>query len=174
MKNTYLIIILLCSILSPVFAELSVSDLEKIDEKIGKSNDNLKGHVDNRFDSVEKQLDRILSFILGLLAGVIVISLTPIGFIWWYVKRGESFLSELMHSAKKSLDISKKSLDISKIIETEDREYANDMKKYTENVIETYKELEKELENLAKTIKELEGIKELYLENFERVQESQT
>ena len=191
MKNTYpIIIILLLLIISPVTAELTVPDLEKIDKKIRESNNdlsnNLKEHIDskfenidnrfenidnrfenidNRFDDVQKNFDRISRLILGLLAGVIALALTPIGFLWWYVKRGESSLSKLRNSAEKSIEISKR-------IQETDRKYVNDMKKHTEDVVKSYKEFSEIVEKAVEVLREMEDIKMLYLENLEKIQES--
>ena len=185
MKNTYpIIMILLLFTISPVDAELTVPDLEKIDEKIRESNNDLKehidkrfGHIDKRFDNlkehtdsrfshienkfndIEREFDRMSMLYLGLLGGVIALALTPIGFLWWYVKRGESFLSELRHSTEESIEISKKILE-------EDREYANDMKKHIDDVIKSYEEF---VNNWREIV---EDFKKLYSEELEKIQKS--
>ena len=189
MKNTYsLIIILLLLTISSVAAELTVPDLEKIDEKIRESNKDLKdyidksqGHTDNKFDQIDNRFDQIdnrfdsmsrllLGLLIGVIAAVIAPILTLIGFIFWYVKRGESFLAEIRHSAEESV---KKSLEISKEILEEDRKYADDMNKHINKISKDYEEFsssyKKHIEESAKMVKDIQA---LYSQQLEKMQKS--
>ena len=59
MRNLYLFITLFCFFVSPLIqAELTVSDLEKIEERVSKSNKDLIDSVDKRFDDAQKHVDR--------------------------------------------------------------------------------------------------------------------
>ena len=111
MRNNFLLFIILLG-LTPFasIADLTVPDLEKIDEKIREADKDQNTHIDRRFndakqqmdnnttlingrfDSIEKQLDRNHNLSLAILAltGSIVVGLISITL--WYIRKGESLL----------------------------------------------------------------------------------
>ena len=78
MKIILLCSILFCTIAIPALGELTVEDIEKIDEKIQASETRIKEYINIKNESIEKRLSLVTTLIVGLMAliGIPIVALT--------------------------------------------------------------------------------------------------
>ena len=67
----------------PALAELTVQDLEKIDEKIQASEKRIKEHVNTKNESIDKRLSLVTTLIVGLIALIVLAVGIPQILIAW-------------------------------------------------------------------------------------------
>ena len=72
MKTILTLSILFCALAMPVFGELTVEDIEKIDAKIKESEARTKEHINTHIESVDKRLSLVTTLIVGLIALIVL------------------------------------------------------------------------------------------------------
>lgn len=83
MKNILFFSIILCAMVLPALAELSVQDLEKIDEKIQASEKRVKEYINTKNESIDKRLSLVTTLIVGLIALIVLAVGIPQILIAW-------------------------------------------------------------------------------------------
>ena len=83
MKSILFFSIILCAMVLPALAELTVQDLEKIDEKIQASEKRIKEHVNTKNESIDKRLSLVTTLIVGLIALIVLAVGIPQILIAW-------------------------------------------------------------------------------------------
>lgn len=83
MKNILFFSIILCAMVLPALAELTVQDLEKIDEKIQASEKRIKEHINTKNESIDKRLSLVTTLIVGLIALIVLAVGIPQILIAW-------------------------------------------------------------------------------------------
>ena len=104
MKNILFFSIILCAMALPVLAELTVQDLEKIDEKIQASEKRVKEYINTKNESIDQRLSLVTTLIAGLIALIVLAVGIPQILIAWRSrtdriqseKSVESFILELV------------------------------------------------------------------------------
>ena len=74
MKNILLFSILLCAIAMPAFAELTVEDIEKIDEKIRESEARIKENTNTQIENIKT----LITWLIGLFVAMIALIGIPL------------------------------------------------------------------------------------------------
>ena len=72
MKTILVLSILFSVIALPTLGELTVEDIEKIDEKIKESETRTKEHINTQIQSVDKRLSLVTTLIVGLIALIVL------------------------------------------------------------------------------------------------------
>ena len=72
MKTILTLSILFCAIALPALGELTVEDIEKIDDKIKESEARTKEHINTQIESVDKRLSLVTTLIVGLIALIVL------------------------------------------------------------------------------------------------------
>ena len=74
MKNILLFSILLCAIAMPALAELTVEDIEKIDEKIRESEVRIKENTNTQIENIKT----LITWLIGLFVAMIALIGIPL------------------------------------------------------------------------------------------------
>ena len=74
MKTIFVLSILFCVIALPALGELTVDDIEKIDEKIKASEERMTAHITQQVDSLKTPV----AWLIGILVAVIVLIGIPL------------------------------------------------------------------------------------------------
>ena len=83
MKNILFFSIILCAMALPALAELTVQDLEKIDEKIQASEKRVKEYINTKNESIDQRLSLVTTLIAGLIALIVLAVGIPQILIAW-------------------------------------------------------------------------------------------
>ena len=72
MKTILMLSILFSLIALPALGELTVEDIEKIDDKIKESEARTKEHINTKMESVDERLSLVTTLIVGLIALIVL------------------------------------------------------------------------------------------------------
>ena len=83
MKLILMSIIALLIFAAPVFSELTVEDLEKIGSIVKESEGRVMLHIADKFGEVDKRLNLIFGFVIGLISLIVIVVGIPQIIIAW-------------------------------------------------------------------------------------------
>ncbi len=90
MKLILIFITALLIFAAPVFSELTVKDLEKIDSIVKESEDRLKAHVDIKVTEMDKRLNMIFGFVIALISFIVIVVGIPQVIMAWRGRKDQT------------------------------------------------------------------------------------